>query len=125
MTTPKAQVELDSERITTGKSLYDRELERRLEMRRYATIDRDLREVRSLAGGGGRCRLRGILSLHGEDRAIESDVSVRVPGDSRLEVEGEKVIDMRDFELDPPRLLMLRVYPALKLRGRIVAERDT
>jgi hypothetical protein len=34
------------------------------------------------------------------------------------------VFDMRDFQLDPPRLLMLKVHPQVRVRGRLVAVRE-
>jgi hypothetical protein len=43
-------------------------------------------------------------------------------GDKTFEVEGDSVIDMRNFKLDPPKLLMLQVYPEVKIHGRVVAE---
>ena len=50
-------------------------------------------------------------------------MSLRVLDDGNFEVEGEKVFDIRDFGLTPPRILMLKVYPDVKVRGRIVAEK--
>ena len=44
--------------------------------------------------------------------------------DGNFEVEGEKVFDIRDFGLTPPRILMLKVYPDVKVRGRIVAAKQ-
>jgi hypothetical protein len=31
---------------------------------------------------------------------------------------------MRHFDLEPPRVLMLKVYPEVRVRGRVVAERE-
>jgi hypothetical protein len=56
-------------------------------------------------------------------RSVEGEVSLRVLDDGKFEVEGGKVFDIRDFGLTPPRILMLKVYPDLKVRGRIVAEK--
>ena len=44
-------VAIDAERLKTGNGLYDRELERRLEMRKYPRIQGGVREIRELDGG--------------------------------------------------------------------------
>ena len=114
------RVEIDTERLKTGNPLYDRELERRLETRKYSRIRGEVREIT----GDSPYRVRGDLSLHGVTRSVDGQVALRVLDDRTVEVEGERVFDMRDFGLDPPRILMLRVYPEVKVRGRVVAERE-
>ena len=99
------RVEIDTDRLQTGNPLYDRELERRLEARKFS-------------------RVRGDLSLHGVTRSVDGQVTLRVVDERRVQVEGERVFDMRDFGLEPPRILMLRVHPDVKVRGRVVAERE-
>ena len=118
-----AHVELEVERLKTGNGLYDRELERRLEVRRYPRIKGDVREVHPL-DGGNRYHVRGDLSFHGTTKSVEGDVTIRVVNDRTIEIEGEREFDMRDYGLDPPKLLMLRVHPEIKVRGRVVAERE-
>jgi hypothetical protein len=41
-----------------------------------------------------------------------------------IEIEGEQVIDMQDFGLKPPRILMFKVEPRVRVRARVVAERE-
>jgi polyisoprenoid-binding protein YceI len=118
-----AQVELGTERLETGIGLYDRELERRLEVRRHPWIKGTVQEVTAL-DSAGRYLVRGELSFHGVTRSLTGEVTIRVGGDRTIEVEGEKELDVRDYGLEPPRLLMLRVYPEILVRGRVVAERE-
>ena len=117
-----AQVELEAGRLRTGTELYDHELEHRLEIERYPRIQGTVHEVRSL-DSGGRYLVRGELSFHGVTRRVSGEVTIRIADDRTIEVEGEKEFDMRDYGLDPPRLLMLRVYPEIRVRARVVAER--
>ena len=118
-----AHVELEAERLKTGNGLYDRELERKLEVRRYPRIKGDVREVHPV-DSNGRYRVRGELTLHGTTKSVEGDVNIKLVNDTTIEIEGERAFDMRDYGLDPPRLLMLRVYPDVRVRGRVVAERE-
>lgn len=118
-----AHVELAAARLQTGNVLYDRELERRLEARRYPRIMGDVQEVRAVRGGG-RYRVRGTLTFHGVTKPVEGEVTIKITADSTLVIDGRHELDMRDFGLEPPRLLMLRVYPEIDLRGHVVAERE-
>jgi hypothetical protein len=42
----------------------------------------------------------------------------------QLIVEGEHGFDVRDFDVSPPRILTLKVDPAVIVRARIVADRE-
>jgi polyisoprenoid-binding protein YceI len=120
---PRARIELDAELIKTGNSLYDRELENRLQVNRYPRVRGEVSEVSHL--GGNRYHVTGTLALHGITHQVEGEVTLTAaPDAAELQVEGEQSIDMRDFGLEPPKLLMLRVYPEVKLRGRVIARRE-
>ncbi len=47
------------------------------------------------------------------------DIVVRDDGSLRLE--GERVFDIREFGMQPPKILMLRVYPEVSVRVSIEA----
>ena len=69
--------------------------------------------------------MRGKLSFHGATKPVEGEVTLRVvDGGHAIEVVGERAFDIRDYDLEPPRLLMLKVYPDIKVRGHVVAERE-
>ena len=115
-------VELEADLLKTGNGLYDRELERRLEVRRYPLIRGEVRGVRKL--DGNRYRVQGQLRFHGKTKNVEGEVTIRVVDERTIEAEGERAFDIRDYGLEPPRLLMLRVHPEVRVRGRVVAERE-
>jgi polyisoprenoid-binding protein YceI len=119
----QARIDIDAATLRSGNILYDRELERRLEIRNYPRISGAVVEVSEI--GPGRLHVSGEVALHGVTKAVEGEVNVRVLDDTTLQLEGEKVFDMRDFGLTPPRILMLKVYPEVKVRGRFVAEKMT
>ena len=116
------RVEIEAELLKSGNALYDREFERRLEIRKYPRIRGEVRSMRAL-DSGARYRVQGELSLRGVTRAVEGDVTVRMAGDDTIEIEGEQVFDIRDFGLEPPKILMLRVYPEIKVHIHVVAQR--
>lgn len=120
-TPPTARVEIAAEQLKPGKMLYDRELERRLEVKNFPRI---MGELISVAGldSANRYLLRGNLFLRGVTLTIEGEVNLTVLDGGALRIEGERVFDMRGFGLEPPKLLMLRVHPEVRVRGRVLAE---
>jgi polyisoprenoid-binding protein YceI len=117
-------VEIEADRMKSGNSLYDYELERRLEARKYPFIRGTVREVKPL-GDGQRYRVLGQLEFHGVTRPVEGEVRLRMLDDRTLEIEGERVFDLREYGLDPPRILMLKVYPDVRVRAQVVAEQES
>ncbi|HEY4730813.1 MAG TPA: YceI family protein [Myxococcales bacterium] len=120
---PPTRIQLAVELLKSNNSLVDAELRRKLEARKHPRIEGRLREARPLPGS--RCLLRGDLTLHGVSRPLEVEALVRAPDPDTLEVEGEKTIDMRDFNLAPPRFLIFKVEPTVRIRAKLVARRAT
>jgi polyisoprenoid-binding protein YceI len=116
------RVEIHAERLKSGNGLVDGELQRRLDTRKFPQVVGAVLEVEPLPSG--RWRLRGDLSLHGVTRATDAEVTVRVIDETTIEIEGEKTIDMRDYGLTPPKFLMFRVQPDVKVRARLLAQRE-
>jgi polyisoprenoid-binding protein YceI len=68
--------------------------------------------------------VRGDRTLRGVTKSLEGEVTLQVIDDETVQVEGEKTIDVRDFGLNPPKILMLQVYPEVRIRARLVAIRE-
>jgi polyisoprenoid-binding protein YceI len=117
------RVEMDADRLRTGNGLYDYEIERRLEVRKYPVIRGTVRAVEPL-GDGPRYRVSGELEFHGITRPVQGEVTFRAVDDRTLEIEGERSFDLREYNLEPPRLLMLKVHPDVRVRGLVVAEQE-
>ena len=105
--------------LRSGNPLEDAELQRRVEGRRYPTISGEVRTA-SPVEGDGRFRVEGDLTFHGVTNKVIGEVRVTVDGD-RLRIEGEQIFDVRDFGIKPPRILMLRVEPEVRVEIRLVA----
>jgi hypothetical protein len=66
----------------------------------------------------------GDLEFHGVTRPFEGEVTLRAVDDHTLEIEGERSLDVREHNLEPPRVFRLRVHPHVRVRGLVVAERE-
>jgi PadR family transcriptional regulator PadR len=118
---PTAHLEIEVEHLRSGNSLYDAELLRRIDARRHPTVTLDLRGCTPL-GVTDRFQLEGEVTFHGVSRPMEGTVSVTMPTEHGLVVRGEQVVDIRDFGLVSPTVLMLRIYPDVVVGLQVEAE---
>jgi polyisoprenoid-binding protein YceI len=114
------RIEVPIKSLRSGNALYDAELQRRVDARRFPSIVGQVRKAVPL-GEDGLFRVEGDVTFHGVTRAVEGKVHVREDGD-RLTLEGEHVFDIRDFGVKPPKILVLRVEPTVRVRIRLVAD---
>lgn len=119
-TQPKIRIELPVEQLESGNALQDSEMRRRVDARRYPTIVGEATEL--WHERDNRYLVRGDLTFHGVTRTVEGEVDVTIPDDRTVVFEGEQTFDIRDYRVDPPRLLMFRVHPNVNVRVRIVGE---
>jgi len=120
---PSGRITIDVTGLTSGNRLYDAELLRRIDARRHPTASLELRRC-DATGPGTRYRLAGELTFHGITRAAEGTVSVEALSDQRLVVTGEQVFDIRDFAIPSPTMLMLRIFPDVRVRLHAEAESE-
>jgi DNA-binding PadR family transcriptional regulator/polyisoprenoid-binding protein YceI len=120
---PTAHVEVPVSELRSGNRLYDAELLRRIDAKRFPVVTLDLHECTKV-GVANRYRLDGSVTLHGVTREVEGTVVVTFPDDGTLIVSGKQVFDIRDFGIASPTVLMLRIYPDVTLRLQIEGERD-
>jgi PadR family transcriptional regulator, regulatory protein PadR len=117
---PSANLVVPVGDLRSGNRFYDAELLRRIDASRHPTVTLQLDECTPL-GMADRYRVRGGATLHGVSRALEGSVVVQVGPGGGLEVTGEQVLDIRDFDIDSPTVLMLRIYPDVTVRLQIEA----
>jgi hypothetical protein len=118
---PTAHLEIEVDQLRSGNSLYDAELMRRIDARRHPTVSLDLRDCTAL-GSTGRYQLMGEVTFHGVSRPLDGTVSVAMSSDHSLVIRGEQVVDIRDFGVVSPTVLMLRIYPDVVVGLQIEAE---
>jgi polyisoprenoid-binding protein YceI len=121
---PDIKVELPVEELKSGNRLEDAEMMRRIDARRYPAIRGVVKDMKS-QGVDGRYVVTGDLSFHGVTQTVEGEVTVSRPDDGTLIIEGERQFDIRDFNVSPPKILMLKVHPEVKVRIRVEAVGET
>jgi len=115
-------LELAVERLTSGNQLYDHELRRRIDARRYPTIAGRVANV-AAAGPHPLYIVTGDVSFHGQTRTFEHEMHIEAHEES-VSLTGEYVFDIRQFGMKPPSMLMIRVYPEISVKVELHGTRD-
>ena len=108
---PKGKVAIDLTTLRSGNALYDAELAQRLAVRRFPEA---LVALESAGVSGDRYQLSGTVTLHGQTRQMTGSVAAKPAAGGWL-ITGEQVFDVRDFEISVPSLLMLRIFPDVRV----------
>jgi len=116
----RATLELRLELLQSGNALYDAELLRRIDARRYPKAVVELADARRV-GETNRYTVTGAITFHGVTRPASGSVTVDVVAPGRIVVEGEQAMDIRDFEMAAPGMLMLKIYPDVRVRLQLEA----
>ena len=117
------RLEVVVDRLRTGNALIDRETARRVDVRRHPRIVADLEQIEAGARAG-EYRLRGHVAFHGVTRPAEGVAVAKVVDDGgRLRLTGTQEFDVREFALEPPRLLVLRLHPEVRVSVDLSARR--
>lgn len=116
------ELELAVERLTSGNQLYDRELRRRMDARRYPTIAGRVTDV-VVDGSHPDYLVTGEISFHGRTRTFSHAMRIEAHGDG-ISLTGDDVFDIREFGMKPPSMLMVRVYPEISVRVELQGTRD-
>jgi hypothetical protein len=103
-------LELSTDGLTSGNLLYDRELRRRIDARMYPTISGQITGV-AATETPGRYTVGGDLSFHGKTRSFSQEMTIHITDNTSITMVGEYVFDIREFDMKPPSMLMLKVYP--------------
>ena len=117
---PRGWLQFDVRTLRSGNRLYDGELFRRIDARRFPHVRVDLEQC-TACGPGARYNLTGEIAFHGVSRRAEGTVSINGASSSRLSIHGEQSFDIRDFAVPSPSVLMLRIYPDLRVRLQVEA----
>ena len=116
---PRGRLEVPVQGLRSGNKLYDAEILRRIDARKFPIAALDLHDTVP-TGVAGRYRLAGELTFHGVTRTIEGSVVATITS-RHLVVEGEEVFDIRDFDVASPTVLMLRIFPDVRVRIHVEA----
>ncbi len=117
---PGGHVEFEVESVKSGNRLFDMEVERRLDARKYPLVKGDVREVTVVGADSNRYQVQGDIAFHGVTKRVSGQVTLKSLGTSTLQIEGSVSLDMRDFGITPPNY----VDPLFKASVRVVVERE-
>jgi len=135
---PSARLEFPVDRLRSGNPLEDRELRRRIDAKRFPTI---IGELESLArvgdaaesppgrageedDGGLRYEVTGALTFMGQTKRYVHEMVWSYEPDGSLRLQGAAEFDVRDFGMEPPKILMLKVHPEVVVHIDVYAVRD-
>ena len=121
--TPRGHLEYPVENLKSGNALEDRELRRRIDARRYPSIAGDLKSMK-LSDEPSRYIVGGELTFRGVTRTYEDEMEIEMLDEHTVRLTGQSTFDIRDFGMEPPRILMLKVQPEVTVRVEIVAEKE-
>jgi polyisoprenoid-binding protein YceI len=122
--TLRGHVEFSVDNLKSGNGLEDREMQKRIDARRYPSISGDLKSMKA-TDEPLRYIVSGDLTFRGVTRSYEDEMLAELPNDGTVKLTGQTVFDIRDFGMEPPRILMLKVQPEVTVRVEIVAEKET
>lgn len=121
-TPPSAHLELDVIRLTSGNGIYDNELRRQIDVRRFPRAYVDLHRVTPIDRESSTFHVTGEITLRGVTVPADGVVVAEFPGRRLLAVSGEETLNISDFGIPPPSLFMIKIDPEVKLRLYLEAQ---
>lgn len=120
---PTAKLSLNVSRLSSGNRLEDRELQKRIDARRYPTIDGVLETIEA-DGSSGRYQVAGEVTFRGVSHRYQDTMTIEASDPTTITLAGSSSFNIKDFGMEPPRVLMLRVEPEVNVRVEIVAVKE-
>jgi hypothetical protein len=117
---PKAWIEMPVERLSSGNLLYDVEMRRRVDARRWPLIEGELTGMKP-DGADGTYLVSGEVTFRGVSRPCSDRLALSVPEQGAVCLEGSHTFDLREFNFEPPRIMMIRVHPHVEVKVKVVA----
>jgi polyisoprenoid-binding protein YceI len=115
-----ARLSLPVNRLSSGNGMEDREMQRRIDARRYPTIDGVLDRLEP-AGTDSTYLVSGDVTLRGVSCRHQDRMTIRLVDAHTIALAGKSRFDIREFGIEPPRILLLRVEPEVDVQVDIVA----
>jgi polyisoprenoid-binding protein YceI len=120
---PTGRLSLAVDRLKSGNRMEDRELQKRIESQKFPRIEGVLEKmVRDDRDGS--YRVSGDINFRGVSRRAEDLMKIEEVDDRTIRLSGSSRFDIRDFGMQPPKVLMLKVEPEVDVRVDIYAVKD-
>jgi hypothetical protein len=120
---PAGNLSLAVGRLSSGNGLEDREMRKRIDARRYPTIKGVFRRMEATERND-RYRVSGEVTFRGVTRRCQDEMTITRVDGTTIKLAGRSRFDVRDFGMEPPRILIFKVEPEVDVRVEIVAERE-
>jgi len=117
---PTAHLEFAVAHLRSANPLEQRELRRRIDAKHHPLILGELTILEP--GADGHFRAGGEVTFRGVTRAHSDELTIEEVDDSTIRVEGRSTFDVRDFGMEPPKILVLKVEPLVEVRIEVTAE---
>jgi polyisoprenoid-binding protein YceI len=117
------ELSLTVDRLSSGNRMEDRELQKRIDARRFPTIAGVLDTIET-SDDDGKYRVGGDITFRGVSRHHEDLMKIGSVDDQTIQLDGRSSFDIRDYGMEPPRMLMLKVEPVVDVRVEIFAVRE-
>ena len=121
---PAGRLSLSTDRLSSGNRMQDRELHKRIDSRRYPTIEGVLGQIEP-DGSDSSYRVNGDITFRGVARPHEDVMVIRPVDNQTISLEGSSRFDIREFGMQPPKVLMLKVEPEVDIRVEIFAVKES
>jgi len=121
---PAGRLCLSVDRLSSGNRMQDRELHKRIDSRRYPTIEGILEQMDPDGSEAG-YRIKGEVTFRGVSRPHEDVMVIRPVDDQTISLQGSSRFDIREFGMQPPKVLMLKVEPEVDVRVEIFAVQES
>ena len=121
--TPAGRLSLPVNRLKSGNRMEDRELQKRIDARKFPRIEGQLEQI-APDGSDASYRVSGEVTFRGVSRRHEDRMDISPVDDRTIRMSGESSFDIRDFGMQPPKVLLLRVEPEVQVRVEIYAVKD-
>ncbi len=121
--TPAGSLSLAVDRLKSGNRMEDRELQKRIDARKFPRIEGHLDQI-APNGSEASYRVSGEVTFRGVSRRYEDRMNITPVEHRTIRLTGESSFDIRDFGMQPPKVLLLKVEPEVQVRVEIYAVRD-
>jgi polyisoprenoid-binding protein YceI len=119
---PSGELSLAVSRLTSGNRMEDRELQKRIDARKFPSIKGVLGQV--APSGDGRYQVSGDVTFRGVSSQHSDTMEIKGLDDDTIQLGGKSSFDIREFGMEPPRMLMLKVEPEVDIRVEIIAVKE-
>ena len=123
-TKPSGKLSLPVSRLSSGNRMEDREMQKRIEARRYPSIDGVLTSMEGSGTDDG-YNVSGDITFRGVSRPHQDVMTVKAIDPQTIQLAGKSSFDIREFGMEPPRVLVLKVLPEVDVRVEIVAVEES